>query len=401
MDAKKIRVISGFLVLVLLIISSPHLYYQNEYRVIFSTALFLSSLVLISLFLDRKSLKINIFFLLLLFLYSYCDLIFRNNILGCFAWLNAVFVFCAINSLKREELKKSFLMLIVMLKISLLIAIIYHIFYIFNYGFKWNYAIDNSLFSNYYGRLIFPFFGIDIFKPTAFLIQSSLVPAYICFPFAIYFFLKNKFNYSDYIFYIFIILSFSGNGYFIFIIAMIIFLKPNLFSYGITKYYLFLALIFFGLCGYFFPGGDDPLAKIYLYVDNNYFNERFYSGLMRLNIIGEQLNNLVHRYGAPSNLSITDFGSSLLTAGDRAGILGIILFYILYHNIFIKLSPLFSPAIFKTLKPNVKFGLCLLASVLIQSFFYNDVGFSLQYGLVMIALIPKMSELIDSNTIKL
>jgi hypothetical protein len=393
----KIKAIFGFLILVLLILSSPHLYYQNQYRGFFWLALSSIALVLTSLLWNRGSLKINIFFLLLLVVYSYCDFIFRNNISGGFAWLSTVFIFCAINSLNAEELKKSFLMLIILLKILLLIAILYHIANIYNYGLKWNHLIENNLLSNYYGFLIFPFLGIEILKPTAFLNQSSLIPAYICFPFAIYFCIKNKFDFSDYLLFIFITLSFSGSSYFIFFIAVIIFLKPNLFSFRVTKYYIFLALTFFALCGYLFPGGDDPLAKIYLYDSDNYLNERFYSGLMRLNIIGEQFHGLLNRKGAPTNLLISDFGSSLLTAGDRAGILGIILMYFLYRQIFIKLSPLYSPAVFIGLKPNVKFGLCLLASVLFQSIFYNDVGFSLQYGLVMIALTPRLSELINAK----
>jgi hypothetical protein len=262
----------------------------------------------------------------------------------------------------------------------------------------------SSRFPGYDSILNIPFINITIPRITYFLIQSSLIPAYVIMPLSIVLIFTKVDNRIIFVLMMAIILSFGGSVYAIIFSAIFIFYFSNYFK--IYSIYIFLSLIIFLLFVIYYYWG----ITIYDYESNfydpsftpdnaNYLSIRVSSGDSRLALISTQIDELINNFWLGLRGPIVLFGNGALTSGLRSGFLGLLLFLYVFHKLLVSILVNINDINKNNIKARV--GLSLLLACIIQFLIYNDYGYSLGYGFLMLFLVYKLFSFADINNLNI
>lgn len=361
------------------ICASPHVSCLSGYR------LFFGFIYSIFLFLFLFSIGFNIcvkknYIALIPMVFSLSDIILRGNVLGAASWLLCALSICALNSISVK-------------KVIFVIKILFYVNLVLIYGGMVLTVSSSSLFvgTSIFGSdtmVNFQTYGFQLPRFTYYLIQSSLIPAYIMLPYAILVSFGVVSRISAVLMIVAIVMSLGGSVYAALASSLFIMIFPFMQRYSLGKIYVVINVIFIIYVSNLYWGVD-----IYSYVpplishEQNYIVDRSSSGNVRLILIGMQAKEIIRSYGVGSTGDIVLFGNMILTAGLRAGLVGMILIVIIYAKLFNLFGYVFRKSVWGGLPLGRKFGFSLLLALLIQSFIYNDYGFSLQYGFIMLFLL--------------
>ena len=234
------------------------------------------------------------------------------------------------------------------------------------------------------------FGGLTMPRITAYVQQSSLLPAYIMLPFSLGLMFGQVKGKGLLFVLFFLLLSFGGNVYFALIVAVILMFLPLMKNAFISISLPFILLILICIFSLILNRGasiDDASAVIDTSASENgqYVLQRASSGSSRLFLLASQaqlaMENIFVGTTSAEKLNLY-FGAILFTYVLRLGLLGLILGAVFYAYIFIAHNNFY-----KRISNSYEyFGYALFYSLLLQAMCYNDYGFSSHVGLIFFSI---------------
>ena len=242
--------------------------------------------------------------------------------------------------------------------------------------------------------------------------QASLIPAYFLLPLSISLAFLNK-NQLKVIIPIILLcfLSMGGNTYFALIITFFTYMLssfiPRYLLIAIPFITLFLVMVvtFFFTMDLYDPGAIKEVSRQvssnfhenYL-GGNNALNNRLSSAVGRLSLIGFQVNAFFEHFPFPAPESIVNLtiGGNLMTNSLRGGFFGFIATIFMYYILFWGVTKNLCKN--NSLNKVKRLGFSLIYSLILQSFIYNDFGFSTYYGYIIFSIIILLSFSRENNS---
>ena len=300
--------------------------------------------------------------------------------LGAASWLLCALSICALGSISVNRI-------IIVIKILFYVNLVLIYFGMILSAVSCSGFVGTVLFGSD-TMVNFQSFGLQLPRFTYYLIQSSLIPSYIMLPYAVLMSVGVVKRIPSILMFVAIAMSLGGSVYAALASSLFIITFPFMQRYSLGKTYVLINIGFIIVVACLYWDVDiysyvSPL----IYHDQNYIVDRSSSGNARLILIGMQAKEIILSYGVGSTGDIVLFGNMILTAGLRAGLAGMILIVIVYAKLFNLFGYVFRKSVWSGLPLGRKFGFSLLLALLIQSFIYNDYGFTLQYGFIMLFLL--------------
>ena len=337
---------------------------------------------------------------ILCLVYLFFEIVWRHEIKNIAGYAAAFFLIMAIssfNAFKLECFSKT--ILFILLSFTLLASV--QVVWLFIDPTLAKYIIK-SIDSGYYGLMSIrhpiewlgnadstaTLFGIGYPRFSSYIDQASAMPAYFLLPSSIILISHIKHRNLAYIPIIFSVMSMGGGVIFCLITSGVMYLLcrrlPRLFLTALP----FVVLISFLLI--IVSIFSDAVHGDQLFESSktnhpfvNYAVGRAGSGLARVTIIIEAIESIISSPVFGIENSTEKFGSLILTSGQRAGFLGMIVailaFAMLFRNIASAMHSVRGDA-------HTIYGLALLYAVAAQAMIYNDYGFSKFWGLTMFSV---------------
>jgi hypothetical protein len=225
---------------------------------------------------------------------------------------------------------------------------------------------------------------------TAYVQQSSLLPAYIMLPFSLGLMLGQIKGKQLLFVLFFLLLSFGGNVYFALIVAVILMVIPFIKHTFISISLPFILFILISTISLLLNQGasiEDASAVIDTSNSESgqYVLQRASSGSSRLFLLSSQaqsaMDNIFIGTTSAEKLNLY-FGAILFTYVLRLGIIGLILGALFYAYVLISHNNFYK----KISNYYEYFGYTLFYSLLLQAMCYNDYGFSSHVGLIFFSI---------------
>ena len=337
---------------------------------------------------------------ILCLVYIFFEIVWRQEVKNVAGYAGAFFLIMAVSSFSTFKLEYfSRILLFILLSFSL--AAFVQVVIIFIDPTLTAYIIK-SIDTGYYGKIsirhpiewlgnadsIAWLFGIGYPRFSSYIDQASAMPAYFLLPSAIILISHIKHRNLAYIPIIFSVVSMGGGVIFCLITSGVIYLLcrrlPRLFLTALPFVMLISFLLIIVLLFSDAVHGDQLFESSktnHPFV--NYLAGRAVSGLARVTIIIEGIESIISSPVFGIENSTEKFGSLILTSGQRAGFLGMIVailaFAMLFRNIASAMHSVRGDA-------HTIYGLALLYAVAAQAMIYNDYGFSKFWGLTMFSV---------------
>lgn len=338
---------------------------------------------------------------ILCLVYLFFEIVWRQEIKNIAGYAGAFFLIMAISSFSAFKLECfSKTILFILLAFTLLASV--QVVWIFIDPTLARYLIK-SIDGGYYGLISIrhpiewlgnadstaTLFGIRYPRFSSYIDQASAMPAYFLLPSSIILISHIKHRNLAYIPIIFSAMSMGGGVIFCLITSGVIYLLcrrlPRLFLTALPFVMLISFLLIIVLIFSDAVHGDqlfESRETNHQFV--NYLASRAGSGLARVTIIIDAIESIISSpvFGI-ENSTDERFGSLILTSGQRAGFLGMIVailaFAMLFRNIASAMHSVRGDA-------HTIYGLALLYAAAAQAMIYNDYGFSKFWGLTMFSV---------------
>ncbi len=337
---------------------------------------------------------------ILCLVYIFIDVIWRQDVKNIAGYAGAFFLIMAVSGFSIFKIEY----------FSKVIAYILLLFSLAGFAQVAIFFIDPSLSghiikgldSGYYGKInitdpigwlgnadsITNLFGVGYPRFSSYIEQASALPAYFLLPSAIVLISSIRQRKLAYIPIIFSIASMGGSVIFCLVSSVVMYFicrhLPRLLLVALP----FIVFMIFSLIAIFvFSDAAFEDQQFETIEKNNqiedYAAARANSGFARLTILRDAIAVVVSSPVFGMETGDEKFASLILTSGQRAGFLGIIVAFFAFAMLFKRTA---SAMHFVRGDAHTSYGLALLYSAAAQAIIYNDYGFSKFWGLTMFAV---------------